>query len=76
MTQSLLFILFICWAPLKTILFPDGGVSGVLTAFGAHRRGALRTVRPHVLAHTLWFSARRFLALRKNLQFLEVPCCY
>ena len=31
---------------------------------------------PHVLAHTLRFSARSFLALRKNHQFLEVLISY
>ncbi len=56
-------------APLKTVLFRDGGVSPVLTAFGAHKLGALRTVRPHVFAHTLRFSARGFLPLTKNAWF-------
>ena len=60
-------------APLKTVLFREGGVSRVLTAFGAQKLGALRAVRPHVFAHTLRFSARGFLALTKNAWFLEVP---
>ncbi len=60
-------------APLKTVLFHDGGVSRVLTASGAHKHGALCTVRPHVFAHTLRFSARGFLARTKNAWFLEVP---
>ncbi len=60
-------------APLKTVLFRDGGVSRVFPASGAHKLGALRTVRPHVFAHTLRFSARGFLALTKNVWFLEVP---
>jgi len=62
--------------PLKTVLFRDGGVSRVLTAFGAHKRSALRTVRPHVFPHTLRFSARGFLALTKNSLFLEVPIAH
>ncbi|MEC4674317.1 MAG: hypothetical protein VST68_09020, partial [Nitrospirota bacterium] len=62
-------------APLKTVLFRDGGVSPVLTAFRAHKLGVLRTVRPHVFTHTLRFSARGFLALTKNAWFLEVPLC-
>ncbi len=57
----------------KNRLFRDGGVSRVLTASGAHKLGALRTVRPHVFAHTLRFSARGFLALTKNAWLLEVP---
>ena len=61
------------WAPLKTVLIRDGGVSRVLTAFGAHKPGALRTVRPHVFAHTLRFPAHGFLALTKNSWFLEGP---
>ena len=63
----------IIWAPLKTVLFRDGGVSLVLLAFGAHKLGALRTVRPHVFAHTLRFSARGFLAQTNNSWFLEIP---
>jgi len=61
------------WASLKTVLFRDGGVSPVLTAFGAHKLGGLRTVRPHVFAHTLRFFTRGFLALTENSWFLEVP---
>jgi hypothetical protein len=60
-------------APPKTVLFRDGGVSRVLTAFGAHKLGALRAVCPHVFAHTMRFSARAFLALTKNAWFLVVP---
>ena len=61
------------WGPLKTVLFRDCGVSLVLTAFGAHKHGALRTVRPYVFAYKLRFSARDFLALTKKSWFLEVP---
>jgi len=64
------------WAPLKTVLFCDCGVSLVLPASGAHKHGALRTVRPHVFAHTLRFSAHAFLPLTKKSWFLEVPFCY
>ncbi|MCZ6800739.1 MAG: hypothetical protein O7F12_09650, partial [Nitrospirae bacterium] len=60
-------------APLKTVLFRDGGVSLVLTASGAHKPGALRTVRPHVFAYTLRFSARDFLSLTQKYWFSEVP---
>jgi len=66
---------FFSWAPLKTVLFRDSGVSRVLLASGAHKHGALRTVRPHVFAHTFRFSARGFLALTQNAWFLEVPLC-
>ncbi len=61
------------WAPLQTVLFRNDSVSRVLPASGAHKLGALRTVRPHVFAHTLRFSARGFLALTKNAWLLEVP---
>ncbi len=39
----------------------------MLTAFGAHKHGALRTVRPYVFAYKLRFSARDFLALTKKI---------
>ena len=45
----------------------------MLLASGAHKLGALRTVRPHVFAHTFRFSAHGFLALTKKSWFLEVP---
>ncbi len=48
----------------------------VLTASGAHKHGALRTVRPHVIAYTLRFSARDFLALAKKSWFLKVSCSW
>ncbi len=69
-------VVMIIWAPLKTVLPRDCCVSRVLTAFGAHKLGVLHTVRPHVLAHTLRFSARGLLALTKNSWFLEVPICF
>jgi len=61
------------WAPLQTAFFRDDSVSRVLTASGAHKLGALRTVRPHVFAHTFRFSAHGFPALTKNAWFLEMP---
>ena len=47
--------------PLKNVLFRDCSVNLVLLAFGQNRLGALRIVRPHVSAHTLYLGVRNLL---------------
>lgn len=47
-------------------------VSRVLTIFGTHKLGVLRTVCFYVFAPTLRFSAHGFLALTRNAWFLQM----
>ncbi|MEC4673856.1 MAG: hypothetical protein VST68_06680 [Nitrospirota bacterium] len=45
-----------------TSLLSHDDMAVVLAAVGAHKLGALRTVRPHVFPHTLRFCAPRALS--------------
>ncbi len=45
-----------------TSFLSNDGVAVVLAAFGAHKLGALRAVRPHVFPNTLRFCVPRALS--------------